>query len=734
MSKINIFYDTEKHLFHLSNNKISYIMELKSSTWLLHRYWGPRLNAYYGSNYPIEAKRTFAASLVPESPAFSLETAPQEFSCPHQGDYREPSISIRGKNGYSIGRMQYQRYEITDKLHIPDGLPHIRPQENKDAGTLSIYFQDKVSPIQLALHYSILEDSAVVIRSLQVINLGNEPVWIERAFSTLIDTAYTDEQLVTFYGTHQKEFQINRQDISHGSFSIGSTRGASSPQYPPFAALCSPETTEYSGDVRAFHLIYSGCHCIRTERDQYEHLRITMGIHPKDFCWKLLPGESFQTPEAVLVYSSKGFNGMSQESHQLYTRHLFPRQWAERERPVLLNSWEMCYFNVSEEKMLNVIQKAADLGFELVVLDDGWFGRRNSSKSSLGDWEVNTEKFPNGLTPLLEYARKNGILFGIWFEPEMISPDSALMRAHPDWPAQIPGYAPLLGRNQLVLDLTRQEIQDYILETLSLFLKTYPVSYIKWDMNRHITDPGSSALPPDRTGEFFHRYMLGLYHILEQLTIRFPDILFENCSSGGGRFDAGMSFYMPQTWCSDNTDALDRQIIQYGASYLFPPASITSHVSAIPNHQTGRRIPYSVRTAVSSSANMGYELNILNLTLEEQEQIKKHLAEYKTKRNLLMTGVFYRLQSPFDGRNCAWMFTDQQKSQAVIYYFIREYNPAILSYLLKIPYLDAGKIYIEKNSGRRFTGNELIHAGLTIKPVPGDYPAIELELISEDIL
>ncbi len=734
MSKINILYDAEKHLFHLSNSKISYIMELKDHIWLLHRYWGPRLNAYYGSNCPAEVKRTFAAAPNPESPAFSLETAPQEFSCPHQGDYRDPSLMIRRENGYPAGRMQYQSFEITNQLHIPDELPHIRPLDNKEAGTLSIYFQDTVSKIRLTLHYSIIEDSAAVIRSVQITNQGNEPVWVERALSALIDTAYTNEQLVTFYGTHQKEFQMNRQNISHGSFSIGSTRGASSPQYPPFAALCSPETTEHTGDVRAFQLIYSGCHCIRAERDQYEHLRIAMGIHPEEFRWKLLPGESFQTPEAVLIYSGRGFNGMSQEFHQLYTKRLFPRRWAEHERPVLLNSWEMCYFDVSEEKMLQVIQKAANLGFELVVLDDGWFGRRNNSKSSLGDWEVNTEKFPDGLTPLLECARKNNMQFGIWFEPEMISPDSRLMRAHPDWHAQIPGYTPLPGRNQLVLDLTRLEIQDYVLETLSNFLRLYPVSYVKWDMNRHITDPGSLTLPSDRTGEFFHRYILGLYRILDQLTARFPDILFENCSSGGGRFDAGMCFYMPQTWCSDNTDALDRQAIQYGASYLFPPSAITSHVSAVPNHQTGRQIPYSTRTAAASSANMGYELNILNLSPEEDAQIKEHLAEYKARRNLLTTGKFYRLQSPFDNRNCAWMIMDQNKEQAVIYYFIREYDTAALSYLLKIPYLDADKIYMEENSGRRFTGEELIHAGLSIKPVSGDFPVVELNLTAENIM
>ncbi len=730
--KINIRYDDKHQTFHLSNRKFSYIMELRESTWLLHRYWGPKLSAYYGSNQPAAVKRTFAAALIPEIPAFSLEMEPQEFSCPHQGDYREPSITLRREDGCLAGRMQYKSHEITDTLHVPTGLPHIRPQEGKSVKTLSIHFLDVVSSIQLTLHYSILEDSAAIIRSAQITNLGNSPIWVERALSALIDTIYSQEQLVTFYGTHQKEFQLSRQDISHGRFSIGSVRGASSPQYPPFAALCTPETTEHTGDVRAFQLIYSGNHHVSAERDQYNHLRIAIGIQPDGFCWKLLPGESFHTPQAVLTYSSQGFNGMSQEFHKLFSEHLFPPQWSKRKRPILLNSWEMCYFDVSEEKILRVIQEAAELGFELVVLDDGWFGHRSNSKSSLGDWTVNPEKFPNGLMPLLKYAKEKGIQFGIWFEPEMISIDSALMRTHPDWCAQIPGYTPLLGRNQLVLDLTRQEIQDYLLEMLTNFLKAYPISYVKWDMNRHITDPGSQDLPQDRTGEFFHRYILGLYRILEELTARFPDVLFENCSSGGGRFDAGMSFYMPQTWCSDNTDALDRQAIQYGASYLFPPSAITAHVSAVPNHQTGRQIPFAARAAVSSAFNMGYELNILELSSEDRGQILTHLAEYKAEQEFLFHGEFYRLHSPFTGNDCAWMVANIEKTRAIVYFFVREYDTATLSYLLKIPYLNPEKNYVVKNTRQHFSGKELICAGLAIQPVQGDYPIVKLELNAED--
>ena len=713
--------------FHLFNSKVSYIMELYEDAWLLHRYWGPRLAAYHGPNRPEAVKRTFAAAVIPEEPAFSLEMELQEFSSPHQGDYREASIALGREDGCAAGRFRYQGHEIMDHLHVPEGLPHIRPLETKAAKTLAVHFWDEASGVALTLYYSILEESAAVIRSAQISNQGISAVRIDRALSALLDVPYDGAELVTFHGTHQKEFQLNRRPVEHGTISIGSTRGASSPQYPPFAALCPPETTEHSGEVWAFHLVYSGNHCIRVERDQYEHLRTVIGIHPEGFSWKLAPGECFQTPEAVLIYSGEGFNGMSQELHRLYKKRLFPQRWAKRTRPILLNSWEMCYFDVSEEKLLQLIQPAAELGFELVVLDDGWFGRRNNSKTSLGDWSVNAEKFPNGLTPLLNCARENGIRFGIWFEPEMISPDSGLMRAHPDWAAQFPGVPPLLGRNQLVLDLTRREIQDYVLETLSSFLKTYP----KWDMNRHITDPGSSTLPPDQSGEFFHRYMLGLYRILGELTARFPEVLFENCSSGGGRFDPGMSFYMPQTWCSDNTDALDRQFIQYGASYMFPPSAIAAHVSAVPNHQTGRRIPFETRAAVASSMNMGYELNILDMSTEEREQVRSHLRAYKSERDLIFDGEFYRLRSPFEGTVCAWMLTSLERERAVIYAFTAAYDTACLSVLLKIPYLDPKRTYVEQETGRRYTGEELHYAGLALRFSRGDFPALKIVLQAE---
>lgn len=729
-NNLSIKYDSKDHLFHLSNDKVSYIIELVENKYLIHRYWGSKLKNYNFSNKPVPQKRTFAAVPNDDKPEFSLEIEPQEFSCPHQGDYRESSLEIKLQNGYSVSNFLYQKYEILDDIPTLLELPHIRNEKNISAKTLVIHLIDNISNIKLMLFYTILENNNSIIRSKKIINQGKDWVYIDKALSASLDMNFDNQDSISLYGSHQKEFQINRQKISHGKYSIGSTRGASSPQYPPFLGLCSSNATEHSGEIYAMNLIYSGNHFGQIELDQYYHIRLSMGIHPDSFRWKLNPGDTFQTPEVVLTYSKDGFNGMSQEFHNLYTQNLINPNWRTKKRPLLINSWEMCYFDISEEKMLDIITSASELGFELIVLDDGWFGKRNNSRSSLGDWTVNTEKFPNGLQPLIQHAQKNNVSFGIWFEPEMISPNSQLIKEHPDWVVHVPDYEPMLGRHQLVLDLTQKDVQDYIIDVLKHYIKNYSISYIKWDMNRHITEPGSVTLPSEQSGEFFHRYILGLYRILNELTSSFPDILFENCSSGGGRFDPGMTYFMPQTWCSDNSDALDRQKIQYGASYLYPPSAITAHVSDVPNHQTNRIIPFSTRASVASSVNMGYEMNILNLSETEKTDIKQHLQWYKNNRDLILFGEFYRLISPFDSNSnhCSWMIVNKEKTSALIYFFTKSFDVCELSFSLKIPYLNPHYIYHDKCSDKYYSGEELAHAGLAINLKEGDYSAIEISL------
>jgi alpha-galactosidase len=726
--EVNVTFDQTRNHFHLLTDKMSYIFELVDNQYLIHRYWGRRLNHYNFSNRPTLKKRTFAATPDINQPAFSFETQPQEFSCPYQGDYREPSVEIRLVNGYSVNRFQYQSYEITDGFPELSGLPHIRNIEHQQAKTLAVNLLDRISQVKLTLYYSVLANSGALIRSAKLTNIGEEPVVVERLLSTSLDMDLTEPDVLSFYGSHQQEFQLNRQALMHGKHSFESTRGASSPQYPPILALCDKNTTEHSGDVYAMSLIYSGNHFEQVELDQYKQVRLSMGIHPETFSWQLQPNESFQSPEAVMVYSPDGLNGMSQAFHHLYAKYLIPVQWQEKERPVLLNSWEMSYFDVSEAKMLQVINKASELGFECVVLDDGWFGKRNDSKSSLGDWQVNPDKFPHGLDFLIQKANENDLSFGIWFEPEMISRQSQLFAQHPDWCVRIHNCEPMESRNQLVIDLTQTAVQTHIINVLTDFLSKHAIAYVKWDMNRHMTELGSMTLPSERTGEFAHRYMLGLYRILNELTQAFPNVLFENCSSGGGRFDAGMTYYMPQTWCSDNTDAHDRMSIQYGASYCFAPAMITAHVSDVPNHQTGREISFATRAADAGSVNMGYELNVLDLSAADETAIKQHIASYKQERDLMQFGKFYRLMSPFDGNTCAWMHISEDKSHVVVHFFVKSYNVLTLSYNLKIPYLKADARYRDESTGRFYSDAELAYAGLAIEPKLGDNTVTRIDL------
>ncbi|SDQ02627.1 alpha-galactosidase [Carnobacterium viridans] len=714
-----IHYDEEKKVFHLTNTYVSYIMEIVEDTYLIHRHWGKKLTHYNFSNRPKLKKRTFAATPNVLKPELSLEFLPQEISLPHQGDFRNSAVKIQNQNGQSISRFSYVGYEIHDQAIELQDLPFARSNESFGQ-TLIIHLYDKIAKITLDLFYTIFEDSPIIVRSTKVINESTQIVKIDKLLSASLDTHYDNQLLTTFYGTHQKEFQMTRSDIQHGLFKIGSTRGASGPQYPPFLAL-SKDATEFQGEVHALTLLYSGNHEENIERDQYNNLRVQIGINEETFSWTLNPKEAIQSPQALLVYGSQGFNSNSQAFHTFFNNHLINPLWKKRKRPIVINSWEMTYFNVSERLLLEMIDSASSLGFETVVLDDGWFGKRNSSKTSLGDWTIDEEKFPNGIKPLVDYAKEKKIGFGIWFEPEMISPNTDLIAQHPDWVMKSKSYEPILGRNQLFLDLTNKEVQDFIIKTLSDTITSLGVNYIKWDMNRHMTDPFSPTKMENHSIDFSHRYMLGLYHIVNTLTSKHSDVLFENCSSGGGRLDPGMLFYFPQTWISDNTDALDRQQIQYGASYMFPIASMTGHVSEVPNHQTGRKIAFETRAALASSTNMGYEMDIINMSGKERQKVANHLSTYKKERDLIFEGDFYRLSSPNESNMCGWMFVDEKKNNAIIYVFRNIYEVFDLSLLIRIPYLDTEANYLEMNTNTVYSGSELSACGISLENPPGDF-------------
>ncbi|MGG5333502.1 alpha-galactosidase [Enterococcus sp. AZ163] len=721
-----IHYCSQTNTFSLHNCKVSYIMEVIEETYLIHRYWGKRLSSYHFSNRPILKKRTFAAAPDNEKPEVSPEFLPFELPVAHQGDFRNPAVQIEHKNSERITRFHYQRYEIINKAIELDDLPHARNTEEL-AQTLIIYLFDPIAQIELALSYTIFENSPVIVRSTKVNNQSEKSIKLTRLFSASVDASYDDQLVTTFYGTHQKEYQLNRSAIQHGLFKIGSSRGASGPQYPPYLAL-SKEATENKGDVHAMTLIYSGNHEVLLERDQYNHLRLQIGLNSETFSWQLNPGDSFQSPQALLSYSDQGFNGCSQSFHRFFADHLIPPIWKNQVRPLLINSWEMTYYDVNETLIKQLIDAADELGFETVVLDDGWYSQRNSSKTSLGDWVIDQEKFPKGIQPLVAYAKKKNIGFGLWFEPEMISPETTLIQQHPEWVMRSSNYQPLLGRSQYVLDLTNREVQRFIIDTVSQAIDTFDVSYIKWDMNRHMTDP-FSQLQSFEASEYSHRYILGLYRIMNELTTTYPNVLFENCSSGGGRLDPGMLYYFPQTWISDNTDGKDRQQIQYGASYLFPISAMTGHVSDVPNHQTNRTISFETRAALASSTNMGYEMNITDLSPKKKEIIRDHLQEYKEERKLITQGNFYRLLSPFSSNYCAWMFTDKEMEQAIVYVFRNQYEVYELSLLIKIPFLKEDCLYQDSATEQVYSGSELANCGLALENSKGDFIVHKIKLV-----
>jgi alpha-galactosidase len=472
--------------------------------------------------------------------------------------------------------------------------------------------------------------------------------------------------------------------------------------------------------------VYSGNFLAQVEVDQFRTARVSMGINPFDFTWLLESGESFQTPEVVMVYSDQGLNGMSQTYHELYRTRLARGSFRDRERPILINNWEATYFDFNEEKIMNIARTAAELGIELFVLDDGWFGERDDDRRSLGDWTVNRRKLPNGLDGLAKQVNELGLQFGLWIEPEMVSPNSELYRKHPDWCLHVPNRPRSEGRNQLVLDYSRQDVCDYMIETISNVLASAPITYVKWDMNRHMTEVGSAALPPERQRETAHRYMLGLYRVMEEITSRFPHILFESCSGGGGRFDPGILYYMPQTWTSDNTDAVSRLKIQYGTSLVYPISVMGAHVSAVPNHQVGRMTSLTMRGHVSMSGNFGYELDITKLTETEKQIIKEQVAFYKDVRRLVQFGTFYRLLSPFEGNEAAWMFVSEDQSEALVAYFrvLAEAN-APLSYL-RLKGLDPNQDYEIEGLGV-YGGDELMYAGVALPYRLGDFILIRRE-------
>ena len=718
---MNIIYDSSTKTFHLHNKNMSYVMKVIKDGYLSHLYWGKKINKYNESNPIGFYDRGFCPNPDPTDRTFSLDTIPHEYSAYGNGDFRTPAYQVEQENGSRVTDIRYKGHRIYDGKPSLDGLPSTYIEDDLEAKTLEIVMEDKLIGLEVTLIYTIYRDMDVIARSVKFKNYGKESLTLERALSASVDFRDKDFELITLYGANTNEKNIARRPIIFGIQMVESSRGASSPQQAPFIALVRKNTDEDHGEVYSFNFVYSGNFMAQVQVDQYCNTRVNMGLNDFDFSWLLESGETFQTPEVIMTYSSKGLNEMSRTYHNLYLNRLCRGKFKNKHRPILINNWEATFFDFNADKIEDFAKEAKNLGMELFVLDDGWFGKRNDDKSSLGDWFVDRNKLPKGLDDLVKKITDLGLEFGIWFEPEMISEDSNLYKIHPDWCLRVPSRDPIVGRNQLVLDLSRREICDYVIESVSNILSNPLITYVKWDMNRHLTDLWSNELPPKRQKETAHRYMLGLYYILENLTRKFPDVLFESCSSGGGRFDAGMLYYMPQTWTSDNTDAVCRMKIQYGTSLVYPPITMGAHLSDVPNNQVGRVTPLETRAHVAMSANFGYELDLTKISEEEKESIKEQVKLYKEIRDIVQFGDFYRILSPFEGNEAAWNMVSKNKEEFVGMYFKILSEPATSIKILKFKGLNPNYYYEDIETKEVFGGDELMNVGITLKRVKKDF-------------
>lgn len=724
---MQISFEEEQQVFHLYNDKISYVIQVEKQRYLKHCYYGKRIKRWRGGIKDYYYDRGFCANPVEEDRTFSLDTQLREFPESGQGDFRSPAYELEDKNGDKNARFFYNGYRILEGKIAPDGLPHVYTEADTEAMTLEITLQDKVRNQRILLYYTIYED-AVVTRFAKWINDGTEPIEICRFLSMSMDLPTQEYDVLTLAGAHTEEKNVYRRPLCADSVTIDSSRGTSSPQATPFIGLLSPGTTEEQGEVLGVNLIYSGNFYGCVQCGQYGTTRVQLGINPYRFGWQLSSGASFCTPEAVLVYSANGLAGMSNTFHRLYRTRLCRGWYRDRERPVLLNSWEGMYFEINEEKMLTLAEEAAGLGIELLVMDDGWFKGRNTDTTSLGDWTEDKEKFPDGLQSLAEKVKQKGIDFGIWFEPEMISKESDLYREHPDWVIRSSLYEPTLSRHQLVLDLSNPAVCEYLVDAVNKVLAPGNISYVKWDMNRHLTDLGSAYLDRKNQNELLHRYVLGLYRVMETLTERFPQVLFESCSSGGGRFDAGILYYMPQTWTSDNTDAVCRLKIQHGTSFLFPTVTMGAHVSACPNHQVGRTTPLATRFAVAAAGNLGYELDLKKLSKEEKKEVKEQIAEYKRRRRTVQFGTYYRLADPFQENQSAWNIVSEDGMEVIFTHVQVLARSAYRVPVIRLKGLDPDAVYTDCETGQEYGGDELMYTGIRIPRIRQDFSSTTIVL------
>lgn len=726
-----IIVDEKTGLFQLITDNTEYQMKADKYGVLKHLWYGEKTGCdmEYLQSYPDVG---FSGNIYDagNDRTYSLDTLPLEYACDGVGDYRVTGAAAVHSDGSCALDLRYKSYRISKGKYSIKGLPAVYADVS-ESETLEIVLKDKYSDIEVTLRYGVLPKLDIITRCASVANNTNEPVILTKAASLCLDIPHGEWEWVHFHGRHAMERLTERMPLCHGIQESSSTRGTSSHHQNPTVLLCSPDCTETSGSCIGAALMYSGSFQTKIQLDQMEQVRLVMGINPELFRWELKPSEVFDTPEVIMSYSSNGMEKLSHNFHKVIREHVCRGKYKLAERPVLINNWEATYFDFNEEKILKIAEQAASLGVDMLVLDDGWFGKRDDDCSGLGDWFVSEEKLNGGLGKLAEKIKSLGMKFGLWFEPEMVSEDSDLYRSHPDWAIKIPSRNPVRSRYQLVLDMINPEVRDYLFGAISDILKNADISYIKWDMNRSICDWYTPCLSAENQGEMPHRYVLGLYELLERLTTAFPDVLFEGCSGGGGRFDAGMLYYCPQIWCSDDTDAFERTKIQYGTSFFYPVSAIGSHVSAVPNHQTGRITPIETRAVTAMAGSFGYELDLNTLSHDEKQEVKEQIVRFKKDGPLIHNGLYYRLSDSLNDKYAMWGFVSEDKKEVLVHGVIFRTEPNRTQYLAKLRGLLPDTNYRLAENGEVYKGSALMNGGILLPKSWGDYASIEMHFISE---
>ena len=729
---MGIIYCEKDRIFTLQTKNTTYQMQVDRYGFLLHLYYGKKtdtcmdyLLTYYDRGFsgnPYDAG---------EDRTYSMDTLPQEFPCYGNGDFRSTAFAVENADGSMSCDLRYKSHKIFDGKYNLEGLPAVCASE-EEVQTLEILMEDPVTGVKVVLLYGVLPAQDIITRSVSVKNESSGKIYLNKIESASLDFLYGDYELLTFYGRHAMERNVQRVPVVHGTQKIGSVRGTSSHQYNPMMILAEKETTEDKGNCYAMSFVYSGCFQGEVLKDQLNQTRMMLGLQEEAFRYPLETGEMFQAPEVILSYSSEGMNRLSQNLHHCIRQHICRGKYKEEIRPILINSWEAAYFDFTGDTIYELAKAAKEVNIDMLVMDDGWFGKRDDDNSGLGDWFVNEKKLGGTLGNLIKRINDLGVKFGIWIEPEMVSEDSDLYRKHPDWALTVPGRNPVRSRNQLVLDFSRKEVVDEIYDQICKVLDQGNIEYVKWDMNRSLMDVYSSVTRDQ--GRVLHDYVLGLYDFLERLVQRYPNLLIEGCSGGGGRFDAGMMYYTPQIWCSDNTDAIDRLRIQYGTSFGYPVSVVGSHVSAVPNHQTGRKTPLHTRGVVAMSGTFGYELNLMKLSEEEKQEIREQIAEYKSYASIIQNGLYYRLSNPTTEEICAWEFvhTDEKEQSKVLLNIVMQviHGNMTVNYV-KLQGLEETAVYREEKSGKRYTGAALMYGGMPLPIEPGEYQAYQYCFVKE---